>query len=70
MSISKEKKESLMKIVMQEVEKAVKEGNSPFGAILIDENGNIVEKANNKLNIETGVLLEECQSQIQNARNH
>ena len=59
-----------MKIVMQEVEKAVKEGNSPFGAILIDENGNIVEKANNKLNIETGVLLEECQSQIQNARNH
>ena len=151
MSISKNKKENLMKIVMQEVENAIEEGNSPFGAILIDENGNIIEKAhnkaksmcnpvlhaeinlitkackklntrdlskyyimsnawscsmcmsacikakiqnyiygapsesdmnpnitifdvkekaNNKLNIETGVLLDECQSQIQNARNH
>ena len=151
MSISKNKKKNLMKIVMQEVEKAIEEGNSPFSAILIDENGNIIEKAhntaksmcnpvlhaeinlitkackklntrdlskyyimsnawscsmcmsacikakiqnyiygapsesdmnpnitifdvkekaNNKLNIETGVLLDECQSQIQNARNH
>ena len=47
MSISKNKKENLMKIVMQEVEKAIEEGNSPFGAILIDENGNIIEKAHN-----------------------
>ena len=47
MSINKEKKENLMRIVMQEVEKAIKEGNSPFGAILIDENGNIIEKAHN-----------------------
>ena len=30
----------------------------------------VKEKANNKLNIETGILLDECQSQIQNARNH
>ena len=30
----------------------------------------VKEKANNKLNIETGVLLDECQSQIQNSRNH
>ncbi len=32
---------------MQEVDEAIKEGNSPFGAILIDENGNIIEKAHN-----------------------
>ena len=32
---------------MKEVEEAIKEGNSPFGAILIDENGNIIEKAHN-----------------------
>lgn len=32
---------------MQEVDKATKEGNSPFGAILIDEQGNIIEKAHN-----------------------
>ena len=34
-----------MRIVMQEVEESIKEGNSPFGAILIDENGNIEENA-------------------------
>lgn len=47
MAINKEKKESLMRIVMEEVEDAIKEGNSPFAAILIDENGNIIEKAHN-----------------------
>ncbi len=47
MSIDKEKKEKLMRIVMKEVEEAVEEGNSPFGAILFDENGNIIEKAHN-----------------------
>ena len=36
-----------MRLVMQEVDEAIKEGNSPFGAILIDENGNVVEKAHN-----------------------
>ncbi len=47
MSINKEKKENLMRTVMHEVEEAIKEGNSPFSAILIDENGNIIEKAHN-----------------------
>ena len=47
MNFNKEKKENLMRIVMLEVEEAIKEGNSPFGAILIDENGNIIEKAHN-----------------------
>lgn len=47
MTINKEKKEKLMRIVMKEVEEAIKEGNSPFGAILIDEDGNIIEKAHN-----------------------
>lgn len=47
MRFNKEKKENLMRIVMQEVDEAIKEGNSPFGAILIDEQGNIIEKAHN-----------------------
>ena len=47
MNFNKEKKENLMRIVMLEVEEAIKEGNSPFGAILIDENGNIIEKEHN-----------------------
>lgn len=47
MNLDNEKKEDLMKIVMQEVDEAIKEGNSPFGAILFDEQGNIIEKAHN-----------------------
>ena len=47
MSLNTEMKENLMRIVMQEVEVAIKEGNSPFAAILIDEQGNIIEKAHN-----------------------
>lgn len=34
MAINKEKKEKLMKTVMEEVEEAIKEGNSLFAAIL------------------------------------
>lgn len=47
MNFNKKQKETLMRTVMLEVEKAIEEGNSPFGAILIDENGNIIEKAHN-----------------------
>ncbi len=47
MNLSIDKKKELMRLVMQEVDEAIKEGNSPFGAILIDENGNIIEKAHN-----------------------
>ena len=47
MTVNKEKKENLMRIVMKEVEEAIKEGNSPFAAVLIDEKGNIIEKAHN-----------------------
>ena len=45
--LSVKKKEELMRVVMQEVDLAIKEGNSPFGAILIDENGNILFRAHN-----------------------
>ena len=44
MNLTIEKKEELMRLVMQEVDEAIKEGNSPFGAILIDKNGNIIER--------------------------
>lgn len=38
---SKKEKEELMRVVLQEVSEAIKEGNSPFGAILVDKDGNI-----------------------------
>lgn len=44
---NKKNKEDLMKIVIDEVNVAIDEGNSPFAAILIDENGEIVAKAHN-----------------------
>ncbi len=44
---SNEVLEKLMKVVIEEVDVAVEEGNSPFAAILIDTEGNIIEKAHN-----------------------
>ena len=50
MNISKEKIESIMKSVMEEVNIAIEEGNSPFAAILLDKEGNILYKAHNTSN--------------------
>lgn len=69
MGLNKEKKEELMRIVMQEVEEAIKEGNSPFGAILFDEDGNIIEKAHNTaksmcnpvLHAEINLIINACE---------
>ena len=47
MEFSKIIKEKLMRIVIADVNEAIKEGNSPFAAILVDEKGNIIEKAHN-----------------------
>ncbi len=45
--LSKETQERLMKIVIEEVDIAIAEGNSPFAAILIDDDENIIKKAHN-----------------------
>ena len=45
--VNKELQEKLMKLVLEEVEIAINEGNSPFAANLIDNNGNIIGKAHN-----------------------
>lgn len=39
--------EKLMRVVIEEVDKAIDEGNSPFAAILVDQAGNIIDKAHN-----------------------
>ena len=45
--LSRENIESLMRVVIDEVDVAIREGNSPFAAILIDKNGNIICKTHN-----------------------
>lgn len=40
-------KEKLMRMAMDEASIAIKEGNSPFGAILTDLEGNVIEMAHN-----------------------
>lgn len=50
MDIEKAKLEKIMKQVMEEVEVAVKDGNSPFAAFLLDMNGNILFKDHNTSN--------------------
>ncbi len=37
--INKVLQEKIMRVVIEEVEIAIKEGNSPFAAILINKNG-------------------------------
>ncbi len=50
MNITITKMEEIMKQVMQEVDIAIKEGNSPFSAFLLDNNGNILFKEHNTVN--------------------
>lgn len=52
MNIDSNKIIEIMKEVMKEVDIAVKEGNSPFAAFLLDSNGNILYKAHNTCNSE------------------
>lgn len=67
--LSSDAQKKLMKIVMEEVNVAIEEGNSPFAAILIDEEGNIIEKAHNTaktmcnptLHAEINLISKTCQ---------
>lgn len=53
MNIEKSRMESIMKLVMKEVDIAIREGNSPFAAFLLDKNGNVIYKAHNTSNSDT-----------------
>lgn len=55
--INKTLQEELMRVVMKEVEIAINEGNSPFAAILIDNEGNIIGKAHNTAKTENNPVL-------------
>ena len=50
MNIREENMNSLMRQVMKDVDIAIKEGNSPFAAFLLDKDGNILYKAHNTSN--------------------
>ena len=50
MNLSKEKMEYIMRLVIEEVDIAIKDGNSPFAAFLLDKEGNILYKAHNTSN--------------------
>lgn len=47
---SQEMQEKLMIIAIEETSMAINEGNRPFGAILVDKQGNIIERAHNVCN--------------------
>lgn len=46
-------KEKLVRVAMEEAQKAIDSGNSPFGAILIDSEGNIIGSAHNTSNTDS-----------------
>ncbi len=45
-------KEKLIRIAINEAEKAIQEGNSPFGAVLSDSKGNVIDVAHNTKNMD------------------
>lgn len=49
--------ENLMRVVIEEVEIAIKEGNSPFAAILINKKGEIIGKAHNTAKTQNNPIL-------------
>ena len=44
--------EKLMRVAMEEAEKAIARGDDPFGGLIVDEDGNIIAKAGNQENTE------------------
>ena len=50
MNIDKNKMEEIMRLVIEEVKIAIREGNSPFAALLLDMEGNIIYKSHNTSN--------------------
>ena len=52
MNINGDKMNSLMREIMGEVDIAIKQGNSPFAAFLLDKDGNIKYRAHNTSNTE------------------
>ena len=49
---SKELQEKLVRIAMEEAEKAIQRGDDPFGGLIVDREGNIIAKAGNQENTE------------------
>jgi len=45
--MDKEKQEELMRLAMREAELAAEEGNYPFGAVMVDTEGNVLAAAHN-----------------------
>ena len=50
--LSKEIQEKLMRVCMEETEKAIERGDDPFGGIIADRDGNIIVRNGNRENTE------------------
>lgn len=50
--LPKEKYEELVKIAMEEAEKAILRGDDPFGGVICDQEGNIIVRDGNRENTE------------------
>jgi len=48
--LSAETVEKLMRIAMEEADLAIADGDSPFGAVIVDADGNLIARAHNREN--------------------
>lgn len=55
--LSKRCQEDLMRVVMEEVKESIHEGCSPFAALLVSKNGEIIEKAYNTAKVVGNPIL-------------
>jgi tRNA(adenine34) deaminase len=50
--LTTERQEELMRIAMEEAEKAIRRGDDPFGGVIADKEGNIIVRDGNRENTE------------------
>lgn len=48
--MDKQKQEELIRLAQKEVDAAIKEGNNPFGAVITDDEGEVIASAHNTQN--------------------
>lgn len=61
MDFTQEQQEQFLRLAMAEVEKAIEVGNPPFGAVIVDENGEVLGAAYNTASPQTDMT---CHAEI------
>lgn len=56
MTFTQEQQEKFIRLAMEQAEESIESGGTPFGAVLVDDSGNILVAARNTATAETDIL--------------